>query len=181
MRAPLRGTEMRAELQQFTQVWDREADGTLALLRALPAHQYDFRPDPGGRSIGELAWHLAEIDAYVSLGVEIGEFKFNGKPPNLERPRTIDALAPAYRIAHDDAVARIGWLRDADLNREIRYADGRDWTVRNLLWQKLLLHHVHHRGQLMLLCRLAGGVPPALFGRRREETNAGNLLLNKSA
>ena len=163
---------MRNELQQFTNVWDAETGRTLALLRALPGHQYDFRPDAGGRSIGELAWHLAEIDAFISLGVELGEFNFNARPPNLERPRTIEALAPAYRIVHDDAVARLQWLQDTDLKREIRYADGRSWTVRNLLWQKLLLHHVHHRGQLMLLCRLAGGVPPALFGRRREETPA---------
>jgi uncharacterized damage-inducible protein DinB len=40
------------------------------------------------------------------------------------------------------------------------------------LWDKLLMHAIHHRGQLMLLCRLAGGVPPPLFGRTRETTPA---------
>jgi len=29
-----------------------------------------FRPDQGGRSLGELAWHLAEGDAYMSFGIE---------------------------------------------------------------------------------------------------------------
>ncbi|HUC73676.1 MAG TPA: DinB family protein [Vicinamibacterales bacterium] len=38
------------------------------------------------------------------------------------------------------------------------------------LW--LLLHAVHHRGQLTLLCRLAGGIPPGLFGRTREDSTA---------
>src|SRR5436190_23336362 len=104
---------MKTELQQFTKVWNAETDGTLALLRALPVDTYDFRPDPGGRSIGELAWHLAEVDAYVSLGVELGEFKFNARPPHLERPRRIEELPPAYRIVHDDAVARLAWLTDA--------------------------------------------------------------------
>jgi uncharacterized damage-inducible protein DinB len=56
------------------------------------------------------------------------------------------------------------------MDREIRYADGELWTIRDLLWRKLLLHAVHHRGQLTLLCRLAGGVPPGLFGRTREES-----------
>src|SRR5438309_4142144 len=32
------------------------------------------RPDAGGRSLGELAWHLAEADAYVSFGIEQGSF-----------------------------------------------------------------------------------------------------------
>jgi len=161
---------MKLEVREFLRLWDKETDGTLELLRALPADQYDFRPDRGGRSIGELAWHLAEVDAYVSLGVERGEFTFAGKPPHLERPRRIDELAPAYRIVHDDAVARLAGLDDSDLYDEIRYADGRAWRTRDLLWRHLLLHHVHHRGQLTVLCRLAGGVPPVLFGRRREET-----------
>src|SRR5258707_9177959 len=98
---------MRTEPEEFSTQWERITEGTLELLRALPSDQYDFRPDPEGRSIGELAWHLAEVDAYVSLGVERGEFTFAGKPPSLDRPRRIEELAPAYRIVHDDAVTRL--------------------------------------------------------------------------
>jgi uncharacterized damage-inducible protein DinB len=161
---------MMTELQEFSRQWERETDGTLALMGALPSKQYDFRPDAGGRSLGELAWHLAEVDAYVSLGIERGEFKFDLKPPHIERPRTVDALAGAFRVVHQDAVERVARLRAGDMDREIRYADGELWTIRDLLWRKLLLHAVHHRGQLTLLCRLAGGVPPGLFGRTREES-----------
>ena len=91
---------MMTELQEFSRQWERETDGTLALMGALPPKQYDFRPDAGGRSLGELAWHLAEVDAYVSLGIERGEFKFDLKPPHIERPRTVDALAGAFRVVH---------------------------------------------------------------------------------
>ena len=62
------------ELERFITTWNREADNTVKLLRALPASQYDFRPDQGGRSLGELAWHLAEGDAYMSFGIENGGF-----------------------------------------------------------------------------------------------------------
>jgi uncharacterized damage-inducible protein DinB len=165
--------EMQTGLQEFLTHWERETEGTLALLRALPTDQYDFRPDTGGRSIGELAWHLAEVDAYVSLGIDQGEFKFDtNKPPHIERPRTIEALVPAFRVVHDDAVTRVARLQSHDWGREIRYADGELWSVGDLLWRKLLMHAVHHRGQLTLLCRLAGGVPLGLFGRTREETPA---------
>jgi uncharacterized damage-inducible protein DinB len=68
---------MPTKLQDFSSYWERETDGTLALMRALPSGQYDFRPDAGGRSIGELAWHLAEVDAYVTLGIEQREFNFD--------------------------------------------------------------------------------------------------------
>jgi uncharacterized damage-inducible protein DinB len=126
------------------------------------------RPDPGGRSIGELAWHLAEVDAYVTFAIERGTFAFDQKPPNIQRPRTIEALAAAFEVVHADAVARVARLSDADLDRSIENVDGK--TIRDLLWRKLLLHAVHHRGQLTLLCRLAGGVPPSLYGPSREDT-----------
>lgn len=163
---------MGTELQEFSRQWEHETNGTLALMRALPPDQYDFRPDAGGRSLGELAWHLAEIDAYTSLGIERGEFTFDVKPPNIQRPRTVEALAPAFRVVHEDAAARVAIIGTADLDREIRYADGDLWSIRTLLWRKLLMHSVHHRGQLTLLCRLAGGVPPGLFGRTREASAA---------
>src|SRR5262249_17882308 len=66
------------------------------ILKTLPPGQYDFRPDPSGRSLGELAWHLAEVDAYVSFGVATGVFPPDTKPPNIQRPMTIEALAPGY-------------------------------------------------------------------------------------
>ena len=62
------------ELESFLDTWNREAEKTVTLLRALPTSQYDFRPDEGGRSLGELAWHLAEGDAYMSVGIENGQF-----------------------------------------------------------------------------------------------------------
>jgi uncharacterized damage-inducible protein DinB len=161
---------MSLELREFSRQWERETEGTLALLQGLPAGHYDFRPDAGGRSIGELAWHLAEVEAYVSLGIVQGAFNFSSKPPHLDRPRSLEALTEAFTIVHQDAVARVAQLGSADLDREISYADGQSWTIRDLLWRQLLLHAVHHRGQLTLLCRLAGGVPPGLFGRTRESS-----------
>ena len=49
------------ELEMFLASWDREAANTVKLLKALPPTQNDFRPDPGGRSLGELAgtWRRA--------------------------------------------------------------------------------------------------------------------------
>ena len=60
------------ELERFLAIWDRETGMTVQVLRALPASQYDFRPDGGGRSLGELAWHMAESDAFISYGIEAG-------------------------------------------------------------------------------------------------------------
>jgi uncharacterized damage-inducible protein DinB len=159
------------ELEMFLSAWEREAANTVKLLKALPPSQYDFRPDAGGRSLGELAWHLAEGDAYMSFIVERGEFTTHEKPPNIERPRTIEALAPGYERVHREAVARIRKLMPIDFDRAIPFFGG-PMTIRDILWQAIIAHGIHHRGQLSLMCRLAGGATPGLYGPNREETAA---------
>ena len=159
------------ELEMFLASWDREAANTVKLLQSLPAPQYDFRPDPAGRSLGELAWHLAEGDAYMSLGIERGDFTMDAKPPNIERPRAVEALAPGYERVHREAVARIRTLAPGDLDRTIPFFQG-SMTIRDILWNAILAHGIHHRGQLTLMCRLAGGQPPGMYGPNREEMAA---------
>ena len=86
-----------SELDRFRAVWDVEALLTTRLLEALPPTQYDFRPDPTGRSLGALAWHLCEIEGYISYGITKGAVTFQEAPPNLQRPREVRLLAPGYR------------------------------------------------------------------------------------
>jgi uncharacterized damage-inducible protein DinB len=160
------------ELEMFFTTWDREAANTVKLLHALPPSQYEFRPDKEGRSLGELAWHLAEGDAYISFGVERGEFTMSGsRPPNIERPSSVAALAPGYERVHDEAVARIRKLKPEDLDRSLSFFVGQR-TIRDILWEAIIAHGIHHRGQLCLMCRLAGGVPPGFYGPNREEMAA---------
>jgi len=83
----------------------------------------------------------------------------------------VEALAPGYDRVHKEAVARIKKLSLADLDRIIPFF-GQSPTVRDILWNMIILHSVHHRGQLTLMCRLAGGQAPGLYGPNREETAA---------
>ena len=160
---------MSHELQTFLETWDEEAKKTAAMLRALPGGQYDFRPDPGGRSLGELAWHLTEIDGYMTFGIEQGRFQMGEKPPGMERPKTIAELAPGYERVHSDALERVKKLAPEDLDRKITFFTGDQQTIRQILWVFLLHHMIHHRGQLSLMCRLAGGCAPAPYGPNREQ------------
>ncbi len=157
------------ELFTFFSEWDAEARKTAQLLRSLPPNQYDFRPDPQGRTLGQLAWHLAEIDGYMSWSIETGKFDFGAKIPGLERPRTVAELAPGYERVHREAVARLKKLTPEDLLRTMPFFGGRMMPIGVILWNALLRHMVHHRGQLVLMCRLAGGRPPGMFGPTREE------------
>ena len=161
-----------SEFDALMQTWDREAQKTVEMMKSLPRDKYDFRPDPGGRSLGELAWHLAEGDAYMTYGIEQGGFSTGMKPPGIQRPMKVEELAPGYERVHKDARERIRKLGPAILDRKIEFYVPGDWTGSSILWGAMLYHNIHHRGQLSLMCRLAGGACPGMFGPSREEMAA---------
>jgi len=158
------------ELDRFIEVWNYEADRSAKIMESLPANQYDFRPDAGGRSLGELAWHLAEIDGYIADGIAKGKVDF-APVAGLTRPREIAALAPGYRRVHDEALARLRAAKVEDLDKSIPFAN-RQISIRDLLWGATLHHAIHHRGQLCLMNRIAGGETPGIYGPNREQTAA---------
>ena len=168
------------ELDRFLAQWEHEAGNTQRVLESLPPTQYEYRPDTTGRSLGELAWHLAEIEAYMTHGIETGRFDMGMKPPGIERPREVGPLATGYRRVHDEAVERVRRLKPGNLDRKLRFFDGGEKRVGDILWASLLLHQIHHRGQLVLLCRLAGGRPPGTFGPTREDMAALRAQLQKA-
>lgn len=159
---------MKNELELFREIWEQESAKTLKLLESLPAEGYDFRPDPEGRSLGELAWHIPEAEAYGTFGIERGGFSPDERPPGIERPRTIPELSSGFARVHADAAARIGKLTTDDLDRSISFFGNTTNTIRNVLWDFVLLHGIHHRGQLTLLARQSGGRPSSVYGPTRE-------------
>src|SRR5215470_9852554 len=120
-------------VETFFAVWEREAQKTVEMLNMLPAGQYDVRPDTSGRSLGELAWHLAELDAYISFGIANGAFSQDAKPPNIKRPMTIDALAPGYKQIHEEAKERLRALTVVDLDREMPFFGTSCCSIRSII------------------------------------------------
>jgi len=163
---------MSTEVQTFLNTWENESKATVAMLKALPEGQYDFRPDPGGRSLGELAWHIPEAEAHMAFGIERGKFEMGVRPPGIERPKTVAELATGYERVHKQAAEFVRTLTPADLDRKVTFFTGDQPTIREILWIYLLHHTIHHRGQLSVLCRLAGGTAPAPYGPNREQMAA---------
>ena len=161
-----------SEIDTFLETWERESQGTIHVLESIPEERYAFRPDPEGRSIGEMAWHLCEIEGGLSQGIVARRFDPAEELPELKRPAEAKLLAPGYRRVHEDAVGRLRGLKLEELDEPVNLPGGATMTIRELLWHAMLHHIIHHRAQLVLLVRQAGGMPPGLFGPNREETQA---------
>jgi len=123
--------------------------------------------------VRDIACVRASREAYGTFGIERGGFSRDARPAGIERPRTIQELGAAFERVHRDAFRRVRALAPEDLDRSIPSLSGQPITVRDVLWDFVLLHGIHHRGQLAMMCRQAGGRPTALFGPTRESKPQG--------
>lgn len=171
---------MSEAFDKFLHVWEHEHNNTMKMLGALVPEKYDFRPDPTGRSIGEMAWHLAETDGYMSLAATKGAFEMGVKPPNIERPKTIAGINEKFPLIHSEAVARVKTLTSAQLGSgSVKFPNGMSFPMMDFLWAMMIHHNIHHRGQLGLMNRLAGGRTPGMYGPNREEMEAMRAAMAK--
>ena len=160
------------EVETFLRTWEAEAQNAIRTMESISADKYDFRPDPKGRSIGEMAWHLCEIDGCTSYGVVERRFDPSDELPELKRPKEAHLLAPGFRRVHELALERLSNLKPHELDEKVTYFDGTPMTIRDVLWYGMLHHLIHHRAQLVLLIRQSGGTPPGIYGPNREEMQA---------
>jgi uncharacterized damage-inducible protein DinB len=159
---------MFRRVDDFIRAWTVEAGHTEAVLGAIPDAALDAAIAPGHRDLRRLAWHLVEsaIEMPTRMGLEI---------PGAERvrggfieapPPAMAEMAEAYRAASGALLKGVEGWSDADLEREDEMY-GEEWK-RGFALQVLLVHQVHHRGQMTVLMRQAGLAVPSIYGPVKE-------------
>jgi uncharacterized damage-inducible protein DinB len=152
-------------LDDFVTVWALEASSTQRLFDALTDSSLSTTAYPGGRTLGRLAWHIAqtipEMMARTTLHVAgIGEHD--------PIPATAREIADAYRIASESLVAQLHahWTDATLAQTDDMY--GEQWNRATTL-AVLLAHQTHHRGQLTVMMRVAGLPVAGMYGPASEE------------
>jgi uncharacterized damage-inducible protein DinB len=154
--------------QQFLDTFQREHAVTLRVLQAFPAEHSEFRPHVRSKSARELAWiFVAEQGLIVRA---INEQMGGGPPPVPDTD--IKGIIDQFQRDHQAAVDLVKKTPDAKLDSTVQFPVGKgqmaDWTKRALLWFALS-DQIHHRGQLSVYVRLAGGKVPSIYGPSADE------------
>lgn len=153
----------------FLQIWDREAKTTARVFRAFPADSLSVKPHERSRSIRDLAWQCV-IDERVIEKIIDGVCDLRNAPPSPPAPETLEEIATAYEAAHRDASQKMR-------RPETEFSKTVTVTMRGgsiqleqaeTIWGNLL-DQVHHRGQLTVYLRQAGGKVPSIYGPSGDE------------
>ena len=158
-----------SEKDMFLQMFQRECQTTLKLLKAFPANQAELRPHAKSRSAKELAWTFVMEQGFADQGLK-GRIDFS--QPSPPPPSNYTDIISAFENATRETTAKVNKISDDDLNRTLQFpvAPGKLGDVRKMdvLWTTLV-DQIHHRGQFSVYMRLAGAKVPSIYGPSADE------------
>jgi uncharacterized damage-inducible protein DinB len=156
---------MFSTIADFEATWAEEREATLRIFRLLTDAHFHEKPHDNVRDAATLAGHIAhtigEMLSRTGLVIE-------GYTETVDVPWTVADLLADYERQSTSALQQVKtqWT-DATL-AEMVDMYGEQWSKATVL-KVLVLHQVHHRGQLTVTMRLLGLPVAGIYGPTHEE------------
>jgi uncharacterized damage-inducible protein DinB len=156
--------------EQFLKAYKDESATTRKIMHAFPADQAEFKPHERSNSALKLMWTFVVeqnvVDAALNGPLNLTGQKF--PPP----PATIAEVIAAYEKAVKGVEHSLARVPDSRLHETVTFFTGPkqmgDVPVLDLMWF-MLMDSIHHRGQLSVYVRMAGGKVPSIYGPSADE------------
>jgi uncharacterized damage-inducible protein DinB len=154
---------------------------TIAIADEIPADQYAFRAAPGTMSAGEMLAHLAasygwQKEVHTAHMSSIPrEFFMSERQKSAADEQALaakgkDAIVQALKERGEAFAAFLESLDEKTLAETVSFPEPMPSKSRFEMLLGAKEHEMHHRGQLMLIQRMLGMVPP--LTRAREQMMA---------
>lgn len=153
---------------RFVETYRRECATTKKVLRAYPADQAGLKPHERSNSAHQLAFTFV-VEGQIALKALRGEPLMGSGFP--KPPESWDALLSAFDRATQEFEREV-MKASPTLDGTVKFPTGPgqmgDYTLEDFLW--FMLHdQIHHRGQLSVYLRMAGGKVPSIYGPTADE------------
>lgn len=156
---------MLRRVEDFLKAYENLVDCTSKIFATLTDENLDCKVAYGHRSLGQIAWHIV-----ASVAEMMGRTGMRLSSIDQESPPPISAseIAAGYRAVSTELVETLKatWNDDTLLQTDDMY--GEQWP-RGVTLSALIQHEIHHRGQMTVLLRQAGGKVPGTYGPSKEE------------
>jgi uncharacterized damage-inducible protein DinB len=153
------------KVSDFISDFNYETEATIKMFKNLTDVSLKQKVTENGRSLGRLAWHIT--GSFGEMGTTAGLTALHNVDDKIV-PIEATVIVDEYMKATDalkNAVTK-EW-KDASFKDEINMY-GQTWTKGQTL-SVLLVHQMHHRGQMTVLMRQAGLKVPGVYGPAFEE------------
>lgn len=161
---------MPSPKETFLATFEKEHATTMKVLRAMPAGKGEFRPHERSQTAHQLAWTFV-MEQMLLHAAMTDTLKISGSMPKPEGDYA--AIVDRFDADFTGLVALIRKTPDSRFESgtvQFPVAPGKmgDIPVGDFSWF-ILFDQVHHRGQLSVYVRMAGGKVPSIYGPSADE------------
>jgi uncharacterized damage-inducible protein DinB len=148
-------------------LFKKEYATTLRVLRAFPSEKGDFKPHERSQEALRLASTFV-FEMYLNEAYLFGD-KVDGTKFQTYKPATMEAVIVDFETETNRVIERFEALPEADLQKTIEFGgtkfSGSDFAL-------MMIHdQIHHRGQLTVYVRMAGGKVPSIYGPSADDSS----------
>jgi hypothetical protein len=148
-------------------VLNKEFATTVKVMEAYPADQVHFTPHERSSTAKKLfstfVFEMYLLDGYV-VGTPFDTDKFKNYDP-----QDIAAIITDFKTETAKIISEIENMNEEDLAKTISFG-GRTFVADEFIM--MMLHdQIHHRGQLTVYLRMAGGKVPSIYGPSADDTS----------
>jgi uncharacterized damage-inducible protein DinB len=159
-------------IQMLLKEMDNEAKTTRKMLERIPGDKFSWKPHEKSMTVQQLATHIAELPAWVSMVLTTSELDFADNPYEQKNITTSACLLKLFEESLADGRAHLLKAADKDLEP--------NWTLRNgeqiysvsskaEVVRMTYCQIVHHRAQLGVFLRLLNIPIPGSYGPSADE------------
>jgi uncharacterized damage-inducible protein DinB len=147
--------------ERFLQTFEFEHGNTVKAMKAFPADKLAWRAHERSMSVRELMFRFIGEQMIWSVLPTTGFPAPTKEPPMPEL--SLDQLIDTFEKGYQDVRTVLHAIPEADFNSKSTIFFGRPMKLSDACWL-LLKDQIHHRGQLSVYIRLAGGKVPSIYG-----------------
>ena len=157
------------ERTKYIETFEREYQTTLKLMKLYPADKLGLKPSPTSSEARQVLWTLALGQMVIGLVTEKDAISPEGMP---QPPATLAEIIGTFEGAHRESMAKLEKFTDAQMNTTLKMPVAAktmaDVRRGDALWM-FQYDNIHHRGQLTVYQRAAGGKVPSIYGPSGDE------------
>ncbi len=154
-----------------------EAAITRRVLERVPADKLTWKPHPKSMSLGQLAFHVANIPGGITRILQLEEFDTANANFNPPEPKNLEEIKTAHDQSLRAAEDFVGGMSEQRASASWRLlSKGKliSSKPRIAVLRSIMLNHwYHHRGQLSVYLRLLEVPVPVIYGRSADENPFG--------
>ena len=151
-----------------------EVATTKRVLERIPPEKLAWKPHVKSMSLGQLAWHVANIPGSVSRIAQQPSFDVSQGNFVPGQPSSKLEILQTFEQSSRDAEAFLEGLTDRQAVESWRLLNqGTEIFVKpriSVIRMIMLNHWYHHRGQLSVYLRLLDVPVPVIYGRSADES-----------